>query len=131
MFREPGSMPVLAAPASRQRPSAIAYARNSLPLRSTIVVETCRACASGNGPSETTHAPIARMERKTIANAAAASRTTRRFLTPSWPGLSRPSTSLPLTPKGADGRDIWRADGASRLLPGHDEVIFLLGALIS
>jgi hypothetical protein len=27
--------------------------------------------------------------------------------------------------QGVDGRDIWREDGASRLLPGHDETVKL------
>jgi hypothetical protein len=30
--------------------------------------------------------------------------------------------SSPVLAKGVDARDIWREDGASRLLPGHDEV---------
>src|SRR3981081_4932932 len=87
-----------------------------------MVVEACRACGSGNGPSETTHAIIATVTKaQTIAEATATARRLRRLTTPSSPGLSRPSTSLTLTPADVDARDAWRGDGGSRAFPAYDE----------
>jgi len=40
----------------------------------------------------------------------------------SCPSLSRASTSILACDEDVDGRDIWREDGASRPLPGHDSV---------
>src|SRR5712672_2825385 len=45
-----------------------------------MVVETCRAGANGNGPSETTHEPKVAMAKKRIANAMPAIRTRWRLL---------------------------------------------------
>src|SRR6516225_8135497 len=64
-----GSTSFLASTASRQRPSVIAKARSSFPLRSTIVVETCEDCANGNGPSATTQAASAQIDIKPAAAA--------------------------------------------------------------
>src|SRR4051794_9545964 len=65
---------------------------------------------------------------ETIAIEMVAIRTMRRpltpswLLTPSWPGLSWPSTSsLSAATKVVDGRDI-RAKTRFALLPGHDDV---------
>src|SRR5260370_41513909 len=85
-----------------------------------MVVETCRACASGNGPSETTHQPKATMARPMVARTIPAMRRLRRLTTPSWPGLSRPSTSSSFRETDVDARD----------QPGHDEELFLDDAVI-
>ena len=44
----------------------------------------------------------------------------RHFPPPSWPGLARPSTSLPLQKEDVDARDIC-AKTRFALSPGHDE----------
>src|SRR5260370_13645413 len=86
-----------------------------------MVVEICRACASGNGPSETTHAPIAMVTEAMIANEKATMRAAPRLPTPSCPGLSRASTSSSTTETDVDARD----------KPGHDGESFRPDALIS
>src|SRR5439155_9648886 len=58
---------------------------------------------------------------KIVKATAAAMRTLRRLRTPSWPGLTRPSTSL-----GAAAADV-----DARVKPGHDEEFGVLGVLIS
>src|SRR3954454_16639030 len=94
-----------------------------------MVVETCRACSSGEGPSEMTQAAKVPEITKTAAAAAAAKRTIRRRPPPSWPGLSRPSTSSFVAAK-VDAR-VTCAKTRFALLPGHDEEFLLPDALIS
>src|SRR5258708_38446280 len=86
-----------------------------------IVVEICRAWASGSGPSDTIQAAKAPEKDKIAIAAAAANRMARRLLTSSWPGLSRPPTSsLFAATKVVDARVIC-AKTRFALLPGHDE----------
>src|ERR1700754_1523077 len=96
-----------------------------------MAAETCRACVSGTGPSETTQAPMAMVTKAVSVNAMAAKRMKRDFLAPSRPGLSRPSTSaLSAETKAADARAIG-AKTRSALLPDHEERLLLPDALIS
>src|SRR5260370_42603948 len=95
-----------------------------------IVVEICRACASGSGPSDTTQAAKAPEKDKIAIAAAAANRMARRLLTPSWPGLSRPSTFSSQARIDVDARDIC-AKARFALLPGHDEELLGPASLIS
>jgi len=81
-----------------------------LPLRSTTVVETCRASASGSGPSEATQAAKPPIAPKTNTATESAAIVRQRLPRASWPGLSRPSTTLAGTPSAMDARD----------KPGHE-----------
>src|SRR6266496_2740139 len=77
-----------------------------------MVVETWRACSSGNVPSETTQPAKAPAIATNATATAAARRTTRRLpQAPSCPGLSRASTPFAAAGQEVEGRD----------KPGHDD----------